>query len=889
MTDNNIPKDYDHKREGEWQDNWQSNNLYKFIGDGNRPSYIIDTPPPYPTGSIHMGHVLNWLYMDLIARYKRMNGYDVLFPQGWDCHGLPTEVKVEETHQIKKSDVNREEFRRMCIDLTRDNIDMMKTQMQSLGFSQDWSREFVTMTPEYKRKTQLSFLQMYNKGLIYQAVHPVNWCPRCETAIAFAEVEYHENKTYLNYMEFPEVDGSGKVSIATTRPELLSACVAVTVHPDDERYQGMEGKYLEVPLYNRKVKLITDEDVDPEFGTGAVMICTFGDKTDVSWVKRYELDIIEAIDEKGTMNEVAGEYAGCTIRECKEKIIADLKTKELLIKQEQVGQNVGLCWRCKTPIEILVKKQWFVAVNQLTDLIKDTANEMDWKPKHMKTRLDNWTDSMDWDWCISRQRIFATPIPVWYCRECGEIHIPDVKDLPVDPSQDQPKDACNCGSNEFIGEVDVLDTWMDSSITPMIIAGWPDFDYLDCYPSNLRQQGHDIIRTWAFYTILRCKVLTGLKPFQEVVVNGMVFGDDGHKMSKSRGNVIAPEEVIGKYGADALRLWAANSVPGSDVPFVWKDVKHGYKFLRKFWNAFRFINIHIIDYHMSRNENDVLNDLNPLDKWILSKLNRLVREVTWAMEAYNFADARVKIQSFIWHDFCDEYIESVKYRLYNDLDASAQETVKYTLHMVIGTSLKLLSPLTPHFTEAVYQYLNDDKQVSIHKTIWPKVEKNLISEDVEKLGELGVKVIGDIRRFKSASGMPLNTQLKRVIIYTRSEVLHHQLNELYNDIKGTMRIQDLQVEIGQPNIREKIVEIIPRKDKIGPHFRVNAPKILQYLESNDPQIIVDALNKDGEILIDDLKLTNDYIKTRKEIISITGEKVDILHSEDTDVVIEIIT
>jgi valyl-tRNA synthetase len=887
MKDNNIPKDYDHQKEGEWQDNWRENDLYKFIGDGNRPSYIIDTPPPYPTGSIHMGHVLNWLYMDIIARYKRMNGYDVLFPQGWDCHGLPTEVKVEETHHIKKSDVTREEFRRMCIDLTRGNIKMMKTQMQSLGFSQDWSREFVTMTPEYKRKTQLSFLEMYDKGLIYQAVHPVNWCPRCETAIAFAEVEYHENKTYLNYLEFPAADGEGKVSIATTRPELLSACVAVTVHPDDERYQDLAGKYLEVPLYNRKVRVITDEDVDPEFGTGAVMICTFGDKTDVSWVNRYQLDIIEAITEKGTMKEIAGEYAGCTIEECKDKIIADLKTGGLLQKQEKVGQNVGLCWRCKTPIEILVKKQWFVAVNQLTGMIKDTANEMIWKPEHMKTRLLNWTDSMDWDWCISRQRIFATPIPVWYCQECGEIQLPDPVDLPVDPTNDQPKDKCTCGCTEFTGEMDVLDTWMDSSITPMIIAGWPEADYSSLYPSDLRQQGHDIIRTWAFYTILRCKVLTGMPPFGEVVVNGMVFGDDGHKMSKSRGNVIAPEEVIGKYGADALRLWAANSVPGSDVPFVWKDVTHGYKFLRKFWNAFRFINIHISDYHMSRSENEILEDLNPLDMWMLSKLNSLVEIVTRAMESYNFAEARVKIQSFIWHDFCDEYIEAVKYRLYNNSDSSSQETVKYTLQKVISISLKLLSPLTPHFTEAVYQYL-DEGDISIHRTSWPMVEKNLINSDAEELGELGVKIIGDIRRFKSSSGMPLNTQLKHTIIYTKDEVLHHQLNQLYNDIKGTLRIQDLQVEMGQPHIMEKVVEIIPRKDKIGPHFRGDAPVILKYLESKDPQLIVEDLNRDGEILIDGLKLTSDYIKTRKEIISSTGEKVDIIHSDDSDVVIEIV-
>ncbi len=888
MKDNNIPKDYDHKNEGEWQDKWQDNDLYKFIGDGNRPSYIIDTPPPYPTGSIHMGHVLNWLYMDLIARYKRMNGYDVLFPQGWDCHGLPTEVKVEETHHIKKNDVPREEFRRMCIDLTQNNIKMMKTQMQSLGFSQDWSREFVTMTPEYKRKTQLSFLDMYNEGLIYQAVHPVNWCPRCETAIAFAEVEYHENETYLNYLEFPEVDGAGKVSIATTRPELLSACVAVTVHPDDERYQSIAGKYLEVPLYNHRVKLITDRDVDPEFGTGAVMICTFGDKTDVSWVNRYELDIIEAIDEKGVMKEAAGEYAGCTINECKEKIIVDLKTRGMLEKQEKIGQNVGVCWRCKTPIEILVKKQWFVAANQLTGQITDTANQMDWKPEHMKTRLLNWTDSMDWDWCISRQRIFATPIPVWYCQDCGKVKLPEPLDLPVDPTIDQPKDECKCGCNDFTAEADVLDTWMDSSITPLIIAGWPEDDYLDLYPSNLRQQGHDIIRTWAFYTILRCKVLTGMGPFKEVVVNGMVFGDDGHKMSKSRGNVIAPEEVIDKYGADALRLWAANSVPGSDVPFVWEDVKHGYKFLRKFWNAYRFINIHITDYHMSRSEDEILNDLNPLDKWVLSKLNRLVADVTQAMESYNFADARVKIQSFIWHDFCDEYIEAVKYRLYTNLDDSSKETVKYTLHEVISTSLKLLSPLTPHFTEAIHQYL-DGNNISIHKTTWPEVHRDLINEDAEDVGELGVKIIGDIRRFKSASGMPLNTQLKHTTIYTRDEALNYKLNQLCDDIKGTMRIQELQVMIGQPNIKEKVVEVIPRKDKIGPEFRKDAPIILEYLTSNNPQSIVDTLLKDGEILINDHKLTMDYIKTKKEIISSTGEKVDILHSDELDIVIVIVT
>ena len=289
MTSSNIPKDYDHKKETYWQNKWQKDNVYKFIGDGTRPNYIIDTPPPYPTGATHMGHVLNWTYIDIIARFKRMHDYDVLFPQGWDCHGLPTEVKVEEIHGIKKGDVPREEFRQMCVDLTGENIKQMKAQMISLGFSQDWSREFVTMTPEYMRRTQLSFLKMHDEGLIYRGIHPVNWCPRCETAIAFAEVEYHENETYLNYLEFPSEEGENGVLIATTRPELLSACVAVVVHPEDERYKELAGKRLEVPLFGRNVEVITDTEVDPEFGTGAVMICTFGDKTDVLWVNKYDL------------------------------------------------------------------------------------------------------------------------------------------------------------------------------------------------------------------------------------------------------------------------------------------------------------------------------------------------------------------------------------------------------------------------------------------------------------------------------------------------------------------------------------------------------------------------------------------------------------------------
>ena len=444
----------------------------------------------------------------------------------------------------------------------------------------------------------------------------------------------------------------------------MSACVGLVIHPDDGRYSHLLGKYVEVPLSHQKVKIIADEEVDPEFGTGAVMVCTFGDKTDVTWVNKHGLEIIDAIDETGHLTSAAGRYEGLDLQTAKIKTIEDLKSEEYLLKQEKVEQNVGQCWRCKTPIEILVKKQWFVAVNKLIEQTKEAAEEMNWVPEHMKSRMINWADSMEWDWCISRQRLFATPIPVWYCKDCGKIILPEIEDLPVDPTQDKPKHTCECGCEEFIPEEDVLDTWMDSSVSPLSIADWPNKGFEDIFPSNIRPQGHDIIRTWAFYTTLRCLALTGKKPFDDIVINGMVFGEDGYKMSKSRGNVIGSEDVIAKYGADSLRTWAANSVPGSDVMFDWKDIKHGYRFLRKFWNAFRFISMQIFDEEVPYDE--AKDSFGAMDKWILAKLNKLNIKVDNAFANYEYADTISSIEKFVWHDFCDEYIEAVKYRLYND-------------------------------------------------------------------------------------------------------------------------------------------------------------------------------------------------------------------------------
>ena len=903
MSNEEIPKDYDFKKEKVWEKKWEDEDIYKYIGDGSRPRYVIDTPPPYPTGSIHLGHVLNWVYIDMNARYRRQKGADVLFTQGWDCHGLPTEVKVEETHGIKKNDVSRAKFREYCVDLTTDNIAKMKAQMRAMGYSQDWSREFVTMTPEYMKRTQYSFLKMYNEGLIYQGIHPVNWCPRCETAIAFAEVEYSDNTTFLNYVNFPPAvedsyddivssQASGKqadpadegILIATTRPELMSACVAVVIHPEDERYTHLLGKYVEVPLSHQKVKIIADEEVDPEFGTGAVMICTFGDKTDVSWVQKYDLEIINAIDETGTLTAASGRYEGMDLQTCKKQTIEDLKAEGYLLKQEQVDQNVGQCWRCKTPIEILVKKQWFVAVRDLIEKTKTAADEMNWVPEHMKSRMVNWADSMEWDWCISRQRIFATPIPVWYCKDCGKVILPDVEDLPIDPTQDKPKHACECGCEEFIPEEDVLDTWMDSSISPLSIAGWPDEDYVNHFPSNIRPQGHDIIRTWAFYTTLRCLALTGQKPFDDIVINGMVFGEDGNKMSKSRPEfVVGPEEVIEKYGADSLRTWAANSVPGSDVIFDWKDIKHGYRFLRKFWNAFRFISMQIFDEEVSYD--DVKDNLGPLDLWILSKLNSLNVKVDNAFADYNFADTITSIERFFWHDFCDEYIEAVKYRLYSDVSDESRRAAKYTLRTVVETSLKLLAPIAPFFTEEVYQYFSDE---SIHTTSWPEVNDELISEEFETKGDTTVDLIDEVRRFKSASKIPLNAELAEVNVYTTDDELIGIFKDFAEDIEGTLKIKDLAIKSGKPEVHEKIIEVEPDMSQIGPKFKGGAGKIIGYLKSTPMDEIDSILAENHELDIDGLVVSEDMLNIKKEIVGASGKKVDILQSENLDMIMEVI-
>ncbi|HNQ28877.1 MAG TPA: valine--tRNA ligase [Methanolinea sp.] len=744
-----LPKNYEYSEvERRWQDAWRDEDNY-FDPASTKPKFIIDTPPPYPTGTFHIGNAFNWCYIDFIARYRRMRQFNVMFPQGWDCHGLPTEVKVEEIHGITKNDVPREEFRKMCRELTLSNIEKMRRTLRRMAFSVDWSHEYITMLPAYYGKTQLSFLRMLAAGYIYQSEHPVNFCTRCETAIAFAEVAYEPRETTLNYFDF---DG---LEIATTRPELLAACVAVAVHPDDERYRGIPGRRLSVPLFGHEVPLITDPAVDPGFGSGAVMICTFGDKQDVHWWKQHSLELRKAIDRQGRMTEIAGKYAGMKSSECRKAILEDMKGAQILTRQEVLEQRVGTCWRCKTPIEIMSERQWFVKIDQ--DAIMKAAREITWNPEHMFLRMENWVSQMEWDWCISRQRLFATPIPVWFCNRCNEMVVPDEKDLPVDPTTSRPSHPCpRCGSTDFVGEEDVLDTWMDSSISVMNVTGWNGASMPPLFPAELRPQGHDIIRTWAFYTILRSVALTGSRPWDQILINGMVLGEDGFKMSKSRGNIISPEEIIEKYGADALRQWAAaGAATGSDIMFNWNDVVAASRFQTKFWNIARFVLLQLQRQPYSRDA-----PIGALaDRWLMARLSGTVREVTAAMEASQFDRALKAIREFSWDVLADNYIELVKGRLYSE--GSGRDGACRVLYRTLDTLCRLMAPFTPYFAEECYSYLGKG---GVHACTWPEPE----TEDPEELsnGNLLVQIVAELRRYKHEKGLALNAPMGRVAIFS---------------------------------------------------------------------------------------------------------------------------
>lgn len=672
-------------------------------------------------------------------------------------------------------------------------IKQMRKRMIRLGYAPDWTFEYRTMDREYHKKIQLALLNLHRMGRIYRAKHPVYWCPKCKTTLAQAELGYIATKGLMAYLKFETEEGN-YVEIATTRPELLHACVAVAVHPKDEKYKNLKGKTVKVPLYPRKVPIIIDEAVDPKFGTGAVMICTFGDEQDVKWVLKHNLPIIEALDEDGKLVN-SGKYDGLHVNEARNAILTDLKSHDALCRVEEISHNVLAHTErstCGAPIEFLPKKQWFIKIIDLKEKIIELAQNLQWFPSHYLQRLIDWVEGLEWDWIFSRQRIFGTPIPFWYCNNCDYIIAPEKLQLPVQPTRDStPLKKCpTCGSENINGATEVCDCWIDSSITPLIIAGWPD--NLQFYPLSLRQQGSEIIRTWAFYSLTQCFLQTTQIPFKTILVNGMILGPNGKAMSSSLGNIIDPLEVIEKHGADALRQALLLASLGSDFSFKWKDVQYCQSFLQKLWSVARFAQQHLKDYKSPKR----VPKLHVVDAWILSRLQSLIKSITEAMEKFQFNLVIQKYQNFVWHEFCDHYIEFAKYRLYASKKKWMKKSAQYALNETLLTLIQLYAPIAPHITEEIYQQLfKKHKHETLHSTAWPQFQQKLINKKAEDTVKILGKVISAVRRFKSQHGLSLSEKIPSIIIcYPREKNVAQVLQSLRMDIKEIGKIERITIK-----------------------------------------------------------------------------------------------
>lgn len=807
MADAGDTAQYDAQAsEKKWQDYWEKEKIYSFDPSpksANKKIYSIDTPPPYASaGHLHVGHALHYTQFEIFARVRRQLGFNVYFAPGFDNNGLPTEKYVEETFGINKGKTTRAAFRKLCLEESRkvekiyaDNV------FKVLGHSYDWSLLYTTIDPMAQKVAQTAFAMLYKKGDCYRAEEPTIWCTKHQTALAQAEVEDLQRQTTLNHIDFDI--GNKRITIATTRPEFLASCVGIFVHPKDKRYSDLVGKKAKVPLFNYEVPIMTDEKVDMEFGTGIVMVCTFGDTTDIEWWKKHKLPLKISITKDGKLNELAGKYAGMTFKEAKEAIIADLDIEGRLKKQEPLAQVVGSCWRCSTPVEFIVTRQWFIKTLKYKSEIIAQGRKVKWHPGFMRTRFEDWTNNLSWDWCISRQRFYGVPIPVWYCKKCGEIIVED-KNLPIDPTEAKPSRKCKCGSNEFIPEEDVFDTWMTSSNSPEVACRWlekPEL-YKRIAPMSLRPQSHDIIRTWAFYTILKSYLLFNRIPWNDVVIGTFILDEKGKGMKKSKGNVVWADEVIKKYGVDAFRYWVGTASVGSDLPYKEKDIVAGQKFLIKLWNASKFALMHLKDY-----KHAAPAKLETMDKWLIAKLCSVIETAEKHYLEYNTAEAKKEIENFFWHDFCDNYLEIIKDRIYNSAVRGEQgkESAQYALYTALLTLLKLISPITPHITEEIYhlRFAKDEGKKSIHISDWPKIDKKPVSKEAEEAGDLAVKILASVRKFKSEQHIALSAEIKKLTVEC-SKDNEKKLKPAEADLKAATKAEEIAFGKGDIEIEKEL-------------------------------------------------------------------------------------
>lgn len=778
------------EKEEKWLKYWQEEGIYDFVPD-EREVFSIDTPPPTVNGKIHMGHIFSYSQTEMIARYKRLRGYNIFYPFGFDDNGLPSERLVEKEQGKKAHEIGREAFSKLCYETTDKYEEMFQELFSKMGVSTDWKIHYKTVSPSTIKISQRSFLDLVHDNHAYHKESPALWCNECLTSIAQAELETKTIKTTFNYVKFKTVEDDEEFIIATTRPELLPAIVCVFVNPKDEANKHLIGKTAKIPLIDVEVPIMGDEKVAIDKGTGLVMCCTFGDQTDIEWWKKYNLPLKHIFTENGRIKEEVPNYGGLKIKEARTKIIEDLQNGGYISKIIELEHEVQTHERCGKEVEYAVMNQWFIDTTSHKEEFLEMGNKIKWHPAHMQNRYNEWVSNIMWDWCISRQRYFGVPFPVWYCKSCGEVILADEEDLPVNPISDKPKiKACpKCGSEEFIPEEDVMDTWATSSVTPLINMRYKEKDNYENFlrPMSLRTNASEIIRTWDFYTIVKSFYHFGEIPWENVMISGFAMAKPGEKISKSKDNSkVEPLDLIKMHSADVIRYWAGSGRLGSDIYFADETLQRGRKLVNKLWNVAKFIEMHLTDY-----EDQEISNYEYFDRWILGLYQEMEASFIKYLDDYEVGLALNTLEKFFWN-FCDNYIEIVKHRLYRpeefgkDARLSGQKTV-YTL---LYKLLQDFSIFFPFITEEIYQELYHEEK-SIHLTRILQLDNSFTAEVIN--GNKLMEIISIVRGQKTNNNVSLKTVVKEINLALDKEILA-ALHESIKDFKATLFIDNLKIE-----------------------------------------------------------------------------------------------
>ena len=787
MTKGYEPGDVEQKLYGYWE----KNNLFKAEARSDAESFCIVIPPPNVTGTLHMGHAMNITLQDILCRYKRMKGYNVLWQPGTDHAGIATQNVVEKDLVKKGTDrhaVGRDKFVELVWEWRKKYGGMIINQLKRLGCSCDWSRERFTMDEGLSKAVREVFVGLYEEGLIYRGDYIINWCPRCHTALADIEVEHEEMDSYLYYIRYPFEKQDGHLVVATTRPETLLGDTAVAVNPEDERYTNLSGMNVLLPVLKKPIPVIFDKYVDTKFGTGALKITPAHDQNDFEIGNAHQLEKIKVIDESGKMNELAGPYEGMDRFECREKIVEDLKKIGLLEKIEPYRNAIGHCYRCKTMIEPILSKQWFVRVKPLAEKASKAVKEGKTRihPHSWEGVYFEWMDNIR-DWCVSRQIWWGHRIPAWYCKECGEVNV----------AREEPQVCRSCRSQKLVQETDVLDTWFSSALWPFSTLGWPDStDELSTfYPTSTLVTGFDILFFWVARMMMMGLHFMGDVPFKDVYIHALVRDAEGKKMSKSKGNVIDPLDVMDQFGTDAFRFTlAALAAQGRDIKLSEERILGYRHFVNKIWNAARFVTMNL-DAAENKGENDRVYSLP--DRWILARIAEVSDEIAQAIEAYRFNDAAGICYQFIWHEFCDWYLEMSKQGLYGN-NKALEESTKATIYEVFMATLKILHPFMPFVTEEIWQKLPGTKG-SIMKAEFPKASDFIRDESAKREMELLMGVIIGIRNIRGEMSIPPSKKVS-ILIDMADKEEGDVLNRNVGYIKSLAKVDNVTIgsEIEKP-------------------------------------------------------------------------------------------